>query len=101
MDFWDMTYQEVLDDVIAYQENKLEDLRFKARLSYQNAELIAVGVGISMGSKAKFPKIYEVYPGLFDKPKEEEPKQQNSEIMKARLMQYAEFHNNKMKGGIS
>lgn len=92
-----MTYQEILDDVIAYQENKLDDMRFNARLSYQNAELVAVGVGIAMGSKATFPPIYKVYPGLFTKPKEETTGQQNSELIKARLMQYAEFHNNKYK----
>lgn len=93
-----MTYQEILDDVTAYQDNKLDDMRFKAIMSYQVGVLVANGVSMAFGGGKHFPQIHEIYPTLFEKPE----LQSNNEIMKERLLEYAEYWNDKIskKGDI-
>lgn len=81
-----MTLSEVVDTIKAYSENKLEQMKFNALLSYNNAYLASVGVSNAI-SGGDFPKIHTVYPGLFEEPK---LIQQDSEIMKARITAYAE-----------
>lgn len=87
-----MTYGEVVDTVKAYQEEKIENMRFKALLTYQSGVLTAKGVGVAF-SGGKMPSIHEVFPTLFDAPKP----QQNSELSKARLIEYMEYWNKKFK----
>ena len=92
-DFWEMTFGEVIDTIEAYNNNKLEEMKYSAMMAYQTGRLVAIGVGNAFGG-GEFPQIHDIFPGLFDKP---ELKQQDGELMKARLMSYAEAWKSKNK----
>lgn len=88
-----MTLGEVIDTVQAYNDNKLDEMKYNAMLTYQTGRLVAIGVGNAFGG-GEFPQIHEIFQGLFEAP---ELKQQDSELMKARLMAYAEAWKSKNK----
>lgn len=81
-----MTLGEMIDVVDAYNANKLDEMKYNAMLAYQTGRLVAIGVGNAFGG-GEFPQIHEIFPGLFEAPK---VVQQDSELMKARIMAYAE-----------
>lgn len=81
-----MTLGEIIDSIEAYNENKLDEMKYNAMLAYQTGRIVAIGVGNAFGG-GEFPQIHEIFPGLFEPPK---LVQQDSELMKARLMAYAE-----------
>ncbi|WP_052523743.1 hypothetical protein [Geobacillus kaustophilus] len=85
--FWDMTLKEILVAIEAEQKRKLEALRQQAMIAYRQADLIACLVGILLGSKQNPPTLTETFPGIF--PELERPRQQNWQLMKARIEAYA------------
>lgn len=84
-EFWDMSYGEIIDTIQAYNDNKIEEMKLNAFISYNNACLVAKGVSNAFGG-GTFPAIHEAFPTLFEAPK---LVQQDSELMKARIMEYA------------
>lgn len=81
-----MTLGEMIDVVDAYNDNKLDEMKYNAMLAYQTGRLVAIGVGNAF-SGGEFPQIHEIFPRFFEPPK---VVQQDSELMKARIMAYAE-----------
>ena len=81
-----MTLGEIIDTVEAYNDNKLDEMKYRAMLAYQTGRIVAIGVGNAFGG-GEFPQIHDIFPGLFEPPK---VVQQDSEVMKARIMAYAE-----------
>lgn len=81
-----MTLSEIIDSIEAYNDNKLDEMKYNAMLAYQTGRIVAIGVGNALGG-GELPRIHEIFPGLFEPPKVE---QQDSELMKARIMAYAE-----------
>lgn len=90
-----MTYVEVIEEIEAYNkrhENEYtEQLRLRATMDYQLAQL----VGVAFNDPKKYPKtLQKAYPGIF---KENSPKmtwQEHKENMK----RYAEQHNRRIGG---
>ncbi len=65
-------------------------MQFEALCSYNNAMLVINEVNNLFSKKPKQPlQIWEVFDGLFDKPKQVH-QQSKEEIMKARLLAYNE-----------
>lgn len=92
--YWDMTYREILTAIQGNQarlraaiETEQEKLKYQAVIAYRQSDLIAILVGRLFGTKANVPLLHEVFPGLF--PELERPRQQNWQMMKARIEQYA------------
>lgn len=96
-DFWDMTIREVLDVIKAYNSRIKNEMQFKAMVSYSQTVLIVNGIK-SMFSKDRYnmPQLHELYPNLFDAPPKKEV-QQDENVMKARLLAYAEALKKKNK----
>lgn len=96
-DFWDMTIAEVLDVIKAYNSRVKSEMQFKAIVSYSQTVLIVNGVK-SMFSKDKYnmPQLHDLYPNLFEAPTKKEM-QQDENVMKARLLAYAEALKKKNK----
>lgn len=107
--YWDMTYAEISETIKAFQKRQEVDLQFKAVISYHQANLISHLVGISLGSKQQQKEIQEAFPGIFPdlekQAKAQLVKQQNWQLMKARIDAYAaekrkrgESHGNDARG---
>ena len=82
-----MTYREILVAIRGSEARRLADLQEQAFIAYRQSDVIATLVGIVLGSKQKAPRIDEAFPGVF--PKQEQPKQQIWQLMKARVEEYA------------
>jgi hypothetical protein len=92
--YWDMTYGEIMAAIHAYEKRlkfeaeKMEgETRIRAAIAYRQADLTSRMVAQAFGSNSKLPTIYEAFPGIF--PEESKPKQQNWQLMKARVEAYA------------
>lgn len=92
-DFWDYTLDELYLLLDAYNQRELRRMKEEAINTYMLADLIGASVSRLMNEKAKYPQIYEVYPNLFEAPKE--PQQQDWRVMKERMMKFANTHNTK------
>lgn len=95
-EFWDYTLNEVYELMEAYNTRKEEDLKLNALYTYKQAQLNANAIACMFSKNNKMLEIWEVYPEFF---KKEIPKQQNAEVMKARLLAYGEAWKKKKKGG--
>ena len=82
-----MTYAEIVAAVDAYQKRTRTDMQVKAIIAYKQAETTAALVSRILGGNNKVPTIYETFPDWF--PEQAQPKQQNWELMKARVEAYA------------
>lgn len=89
--YWHLTIVEINVAVAAYKKR----LATKAAMDYKLADLIGSSVSRLLNKGAKFPTIYEAYPGLIEP---ERPKEQDWQIAKERLLRYAEAHNAKRRG---
>lgn len=91
--YWDMTYKEILASISGFIKRQEIDLKYMSIVSYHQANLISHLVGISMGSKQQQKEIYEAFPGIFPElekqVQEQLVKQQNWQLMKARIEAYA------------
>lgn len=71
-------------------------MKFKALCGYNESMMIIQGINDMFSKSPKQPKqLWELYPTLFDEPVEL-IRQRNAEIMKARLMVYAQAWNKKI-----
>ncbi len=97
-EFWNATYGEIVDIIKANNKRQKQDLQKQASLDYQLANLIGISASRMLDSKTEMPPLEKAYPSLFEQKEEEsKPKQQDYQLMKARLMQYAQSHNAKIK----
>lgn len=92
-EFWDMSIKEVNDVIESYNDSYKVEMQFKAMCAYNTARLVTEGISVCFGN-GKFPQLHEAFPSLFEAPK---LVQQDPEIMKARLMAYAEEWKKKNK----
>lgn len=95
-DFWDYTYGELIIIIQAMNDKEMLRMRQEALNTYILADLIGASVARLMDKNSKFPAIHDVYPSLFEKP---QPKQQDWQLTKARLLEYANAHNKKRSEG--
>lgn len=86
-------------EIIRYQEGAIWRMKQKAQFDYALANLIGISSARMMSSDVNYPLIEDVYPNLFEKPKEEDKPEdivvQNSVN---RFMEFALRHNAMMKG---
>lgn len=91
--YWDMSYGEILAAIKAFQKRQTADLQYQAIISYRQANLISHLVAISLGSKQQEKEIQEAFPGIFPELEKQAQaqliKQQNWQLMKARIDAYA------------
>ncbi|MEG0473326.1 MAG: hypothetical protein RR588_13415 [Solibacillus sp.] len=91
--YWDMTYKEILAAINGSVKRQKAELQFQSIVAYHQANFISHLVGISLGSKQSPQELHEAFPGIF--PEQEKRaqqqlvKQQNWELMKARVEAYA------------
>lgn len=76
-----MTYKEIIAAIQGNQRRVKSELKIHATLTYKLGNLI----GVAVNDPSKYPKITEAFPGMFDEPK----RQQNWQLMKARIEAYA------------
>lgn len=97
--FWDYTIAEVNDLIEAYTEKQKHEMQFEAFCSYNNAMIVVNSINNIFSKNPKQqPQIWEVFQGLFDKPKQV-AMQSKEEIMKARLLAYNEAWKKKHRKG--
>lgn len=105
MEFWDLTYEEIVLYINTYAEQEKEKLKERALLDYKLADLIGISAGRLLDSKVEFPQIHTAYPSLFS-PVESEPDVPAWQETKAKLMKFAQGRNkalakNKRRGNIN
>lgn len=93
LDYWDMTYLEIMETIYAYREQERIELQKIATMNHKLSQLIAIG----FNSPKDMPTIYDAYPSLFEKPVE--TKQDDWRIMKDRISAFAQVHNRKLAEG--
>lgn len=96
MQYWDMTYGEIVAAIDAFSERqKLEqdrikaDMQVQAVVAYRQANLIGAVVAKVLGDKHKLPSLSDAFPGVF--PEEMlRQKQQDWRVMKDRVAAHGE-----------
>jgi len=96
LDYWFMTYGEIMDTIKAFGEVERLRIREVAMFNHSLANLIALSMARLTNEKAEYPSLKQAYPGLFNDI-DDTPKQQNVEIMKERFLRYADANNKKMR----
>ena len=97
-DYWNLTYSEIYLLVKTNQERIKLDLKNRAKMDYQQAQLIACFVSGMFKKDPEYPAIYDVYPSLFKEEKEQAEKIERIESIN-RLKEFSRKHNEKMKRG--
>lgn len=96
LDFWDMTYEEIRVHIEAINEEKLDEMRYHAKL----AHVLGALVGMAAWSEEPYPSESEAFPGLFDA---EETKRQRQEMAlraeKDKWLAYAAAFNQQRREG--
>ncbi|MCL6456915.1 MAG: hypothetical protein K6T85_02805 [Gorillibacterium sp.] len=85
--FWDMTYGEIVATIKAYEAQRLSAVQTQAYIAYQQAHVISAMISRVLGGKKSPPTIHQAFPNVFPVV---EQKQQNWQIMKARMAAYAD-----------
>lgn len=99
--FWDSSLQDIFDLMESYkrsQKIKLEeyeaDLKAKISLNFVLARQIGEYLGSLIDSKVKITPLEELFPALF---KQENNKEMELELYKAKIKDFALQHNAKLK----
>ena len=91
--YWDMTYKEILATVKGHAKKQEVKLQSESIIAYRQAHLIAHLVGASLGGKQSSLAIHECFPGIFPELEKQaeaqQARQQNWQVMKARIDAYA------------
>lgn len=83
--YWDMTYAEIMAAIEGNQRKTKLEMQIQASMIHQLGSL----VGIAFNDPKKYPSsAKEVFPSLFEEEIEEEPKQQDWQVMKERIERY-------------
>lgn len=97
-----MTLREISLSIEAYKKMKETTLKERAIMDYKLAECIADAVACSMDKDSKMPGVFEIYKALFEKEykhDEDLKRQRDLQIQKQRMLDFANYHNRKWKGG--
>lgn len=95
-----MTIAELIRAVDSYKRRYRTQERQQAAFDYLLADAVGRSVSRIYSSSARMPKLYELYPALFDSEEIQEQEQtRRDELSVLRFKQYAQAHNNKLKGG--
>lgn len=95
-EFWSMTIAEIERELNAARKREQR----RASYDYVLADLIGRSMARVHNSKNTYPTLAQAYPTLFDIEEEQEKQQTQKDSLSAiRFRQFANAHNNKMKGG--
>ena len=98
-DFWNMTLAEVIRAVESHNRRYRAQQREQAAQDYILADAIGRSISRIYSSSATMPQIYELYPTLFDSAEIQEQEQtKRDELSALRFKQFAQAHNNKLRG---
>lgn len=94
-----MTIAELMRAVDSYKRQYRARERQQAAFDYILADAMGRSVARIYSSSARMPKLYELYPALFDSEEIQEQEQARRDALSVlRFKQYAQAHNNKIKG---
>ena len=97
--YWDMTLAEVIRAIESYNRRYKAAERQQAALDYILADAIGRSVSRIYSSSARMPKLYELYPALFESEEIQEQEQaKRDELSVLRFKQFAAAHNKKFEG---
>lgn len=95
-----MTIAELIRSIESYNRRYQAQQKQQAAFDYILADAVGRSVARLYSSAAKMPKIYELYPSLFDSEEAQEQEQaRRDELSAMRFRQFAQAHNNKYKEG--
>lgn len=95
-----MTIAELIRTIESYNRRYTTQQRQQAAFDYILADAVGRSVARLYSSAAKMPKLYELYPSLFDSEEAQEKEQAMRDKLSAmRFKQFAQAHNNKYKEG--
>lgn len=95
-----MTIGEVIRQIESFNRKQIAQSKEKASYDYLLATLIIKGVGICLGSKEKFPSLYDAYGDLFNDDLEKQKamaEAKQAELSALRFKQFAQSYNTKFK----
>lgn len=96
-----MTLAEVIRAVESYNRRYKAAERQQAAYDYILADAIGKSVSRIYSSSATMPKLYELYPALFNSAEIQAQEQtRRDELSAIRFRQFAQAHNNKLKGAL-
>lgn len=104
VDYWDMTYGEIVNIIKSHNRIYEREQREKALFFYKLADLITAGVASLFSEDLDFPHIYQSFPGMFEPERvliQKAEQQKQMEIYKARFTAFALSHNEKRGGRIN
>lgn len=94
-----MTIAELIRAIDSYRRRLKAQERQQAAFDYILADGIGRSVARIYSSSARMPKLYELYPSLFDSEEIQEQEQaKRDDISALRFRQYAQAFNKKIKG---
>lgn len=79
----------------AYNDRLEYETKQKAVNTYILADLIGASVGRLLDKNAKYPRLWEVFPDLFEE--EIKPRQQDWRLVKEYLLDFADGRNKEMR----
>lgn len=95
-----MTIAEVIRAIESHNRRYKAQAKEKAAFDYLLADAIGRSISRIYSSTATMPKLYELYPSLFDSEEVKEQEQiKRDEISVLRFKQFAAAHNERYKGG--
>lgn len=96
-DFWEMTLAELIRLIESKRRISKIKAQEKAIYDYKLADMIGRSVARIYSDKAEYPKIYEVYPEIFDKDEYQQLEQEYVMNQSAeRMLQFAESFNKRL-----
>ena len=97
--YWDMTLAELIRAIESYKRRYRAAERQQAAFDYILADAIGRSISRIYSSSATMPKLYELYPSLFDSEEVKAQEQaKRDEVSAIRFRQFAQAHNVKFKG---
>lgn len=97
-----MTLAELIRLIESKKRIQERQLKEKANFDYILGDLIGRSVARIHSSSAKYPSIAEAYPSLFSQEEIDRNIQtKKDELSALRFKQFAQFHNSKLKEGVS
>ena len=95
-----MTIAELIRAIDSYKRRYRTQERQQAAFDYILADAMGRSVARLYSSSAHMPKLYELYPALFESEEIQAQEQaRRDELSALRFKQYAQAHNSKLKGG--
>lgn len=95
-----MTLAELIRAIDSYKRRYKAQERQQAAFDYILADAVGRSVSRIYSSSARMPKLYELYPSLFDSEEVQEQEQaRRDELTVLRFKQFAQAHNSKYREG--